>query len=143
MPISDVKGVGSQVQTVYDEPQHCIAVKQPQEKTVAMDCPYTGKGEEFSPTNLLEAALAGCMLLSMGMVAMRNKIDITGTRVDVKISTRLEPVMRYEAIDVTFTMPRNFSDPDRIRLKTAAAACPIKHSFDPSIPINVQYNYPE
>ena len=44
-------------------------------KSVAMDCPYTGKGEELSPGNLLEAALAGCMLISMGPTATREGIN--------------------------------------------------------------------
>jgi hypothetical protein len=44
------------VSTSYDAPQHCSAVKHSKHKTVSMDCPYTGKGDEFSPTNLVEAA---------------------------------------------------------------------------------------
>jgi uncharacterized OsmC-like protein len=50
----------------HDGPQHCTAQRLPDGNTVAMDCPYTGKGPEFSPTNMVEAALAGCMLISMG-----------------------------------------------------------------------------
>jgi uncharacterized OsmC-like protein len=85
----------SKVQTTYDAPQHCGASRGPQGKTVGMDCPYTGKGEEFSPTNLVEAALAGCMLLSMGAPATRNELDISGTRVDVKISATEKPPIRF------------------------------------------------
>lgn len=59
----------TQLSTTYDDTQHCTAVDAAKAKSVAMDCPYTGKGEELSPGNLLEAALAGCMLMSMGAVA--------------------------------------------------------------------------
>lgn len=45
------------VSTTYDGSQHCSALKHSQNRSVSMDCPYTGKGEEFSPTNLVEAAL--------------------------------------------------------------------------------------
>ena len=65
------KSGGSSVLTTYDALQHCVSVKSAQGKQLAMDCPYTGKGEEFSPTELVEAALAGCMLMSMGALAMR------------------------------------------------------------------------
>lgn len=65
----------SQVITVYDGSQHCKATKIPENLDVEMDCPYTGKGEKFSPGDLLESALAGCMLISMGTLATRNNID--------------------------------------------------------------------
>ena len=131
------------VRTTYDGPQHCFALKEPQGKSVTMDCPYTGKGEEFSPTNLLEAALAGCMLLSMGALATRNEIDISGTRIEVKISTTDKPPMRFNGIDIEVAMPRDFSKKDRLRLERAAEACPIKHSFGSEIPISVSYSYPK
>jgi uncharacterized OsmC-like protein len=108
-----------------------------------MDCPYTGKGEEFSPTNLVEAALAGCMLLSMGALATRNEIDISGTHIEVQISTTDKPVMRINEIDIKVTMPRDFSKKDRVRLERSAEACPIKHSFGADIPISVSYSYPD
>lgn len=131
------------VRTTYDGPQHCSAHKESHGKTVAMDCPYTGKGEEFSPTNLVEAALAGCMLLSMGTLAVRNEIDISGARIEVKISVTDRPVMRFDSIDVEVTMPRDYSAKDRVRLERSAEACPIKHSFGSAIPISVTYSYPE
>jgi len=131
------------VRTTYDGPQHCSTLKEPQGKTVTMDCPYTGKGEEFSPTNLVEAALAGCMLLSMGTLATRNEIDMSGTRKRVKISTADKPPMRFNEIDIEVTMPRDFSKKDRLRLERAAEACPIKHSFGSDIPISVRYSYPK
>jgi len=70
----------SELQISYDGIQHATALQEPQGKTVAMDgCPATGgKGEEFSPMNLVGAGLAGCMLFSMGMVALQDKLDISG-----------------------------------------------------------------
>ena len=130
------------VQTTYNAAQHCAALKISRAKTVSMDCPYTGKGEEFSPTNLVEAALGGCMLLSMGTLAMRHQIDITGTRIEVNISSTDKPVMRFKAIDIVVMMPTNFTAADRTKLERAAEGCPIKHSFAPDIPITVTYNYP-
>jgi len=133
----------SNVVTVYDEMQHCTSTIYPQEKSVATDCPYTGKGEEFSPGNLVESALAGCMLISMGTLAMRNDIDITGTKVEVELIGTDKPVMRYKEIKVNVTMARDYSEKDRIRLERAADSCPIKHSFDNEIEIKVKYNYPQ
>lgn len=133
----------SNVVTVYDKLQHCLSTKYPQEKTVGTDCPYTGKGEEFSPGHLVESALAGCMFLSMGTWAMRNDIDLTGTKVEVEITATDPPKIRYKEITVNVSMPRKYSEKDRIRLERAAESCPIKHSFDKEIVIRVSYNYPE
>ena len=132
------------VQTTYDAPQHCTASKELQGKTVAMDaCPATGgKGEEFSPMNLVGSGLAGCMLFSMGMVAQQDKLDISGVRVDVKALITDRPVMRIGKIDLTFNMPRNFSPGDRIKLEEAAGMCPIRSSLHPDIIISNHFNYP-
>lgn len=73
------------LQVTYDGFQHCTALKQPQGKTAAMDCPYTGKGEELSPANMVGSGLVGCMLISMGTVAIRDNIDIMGTAVDIEL----------------------------------------------------------
>ena len=129
--------------TSHDGRQHCTAKREPDGNTVAMDCPHTGKGEEFSPTNMVEAAIGGCMLLSMGPQATLSKLDISGTRMQVKISMTDKPRMRFGAIDITVSMPEGLSEKDRKRLEMAAEYCPIKHSFASDIPISVEYVYPE
>jgi hypothetical protein len=50
---------------------------------------------------------------------------------------------RIGAIDLTFTMARNYSDKERMMLKRAADACPIKHSFHPDTKITEKFIYPE
>jgi uncharacterized OsmC-like protein len=136
------EAIMSKVHVTYDGPQHCTAFKDAQGKTVAMDCPYTGKGEEFSPAQMVGAGLVGCMLLSMGVLAMRDDLDISGTVVEVELTETDTPVTRIGAIDVVFTMPRPFAESDRLKLERATAGCPIKHSFHPDIPISVRFSYP-
>ena len=133
----------SKVVTVYDEMQHCVSTQYPQEKTIGMDCPYTGKGEEFSPTNLVEAALGGCMLISMGTVAIRSDSDISGAKIDVKVSMTDKPRLRFGSVDITVNMPAGLSEKDRKRLEAAADHCPIKHSFHEDVDISVKYVYPD
>lgn len=130
------------VQTTYDSLQHCTALKESRSKSVAMDSPYTGKGEEFSPTNLVEAALGGCMLIAMGSIAMRHEIDLTGTRIEVSISATDKPVMRFSAVEIEVKMSADLSDRQRAMLERAAEGCPIKHSFGSDIPVRVHYTYP-
>lgn len=131
------------ISTSYDAPQHCEAVKHSSNKAVFMDCPYTGRGQEFSPINLVEAALSGCMLLAMGSMAIRHDIDLSEARIETTITAADRPPLRFQSIDVQVAMPRGLSTPQRLMLERAADRCPIKHSFGPYIPLIVSYNYPD
>ena len=130
------------IQITYDDIQHCTALQEKNMKSVPIDCPYTGKGVEFSSGELVAAGVASCMLMSMGSLALRNKIDLMNTSVEADI-TLTEDFARIDAINLTVNMPNNFSRRDRIRLERAAEACPIKHSFHPDTKISVKYIYPE
>lgn len=132
-----------QVVTTHDGPQHCTAERRPDGNTVPMDCPYTGKGAEFSPTNLVEAAIGGCMLISMGTLALRSDLDISGAQIKVKAAMTDKPRLRLGSFDITVTMPAGLSARDRKRLESAADHCPIKHSFGEDVPISVTYRYPD
>ena len=130
----------AKLQVTYDGSQHCTALKQPQGKTVAVDCPYSGKGEEFSPMTMVGSGLATCMLISMGTLATRDKIDIKDTCVDVEIEHSKK---RIESIKLVFNMAQAYSQKERQKLEKAAGLCPIKSSFHPEISISVEYKYPE
>ena len=131
----------SDVSTTYDALQRCTALKESKARSVSMDCPYTGKGEEFSPTNLVEAALGGCMLMAMGAIAKRHEIDLSGARIDVSISATDKPVMRFSEVDVDVQLPEGLSARQRTMLVRASEGCPIKHSFGADIPVRVRYRY--
>lgn len=133
----------TQLTTTYDATQHCTSAVASKKKSVAMDCPYTGKGEELSPGNLLEAALAGCMLMSMGAVATRDGIDLTNALVEVELVGTPPPKIGYSAINAIVKMPSGIDPEDRGKLEGAADACPIKHSLDPSIKVSVAFEYPD
>jgi putative redox protein len=137
------KKIMTQVTTIYDGGQHCTARDQTKGKSVAMDCPYTGKGEELSPGDLLEASLAGCMLISMGSMAGLEGIDLTGTVVLVELLGAPPPKIAYTGIKVDVNMPAGLSAVQRTKLERAAETCPIKHSFKDAIKLSVAYHYPD
>jgi uncharacterized OsmC-like protein len=129
------------LQLIYDEQQHATAWKEPQHKSVAIDCPFTGKGEELSPGNLLGISVAGCMLLSMGAVAQRDKLDLGGTVVDIELSETDKPFPHVNAVDLVFNIPKDFSAADRQKLERASGLCPIKASFRDETKISATFNY--
>lgn len=125
----------------YDGDQHATALKEPQHNSVAIGCPYTAKGDEFSPGNLLGISVAGCMLLSMGAVAQRDHLDLGGTVVDIELTETDKPFRHVDSITMEFNIPRDFSEKDRHKLEIAAGLCPIKSSFRDETTITATYNY--
>jgi len=116
-------------------------VNEPHHNVVAIDCPFTGKGEEFSPGNLLALAVGSCMLLSMGAIAQRDHLDIRGTVVDIQIRGMEKTFPHVDAITLTFDIPREFSEPDRMKLERAAELCPVMASIREETEITVTYQY--
>lgn len=125
----------------YDGDQHATALKEPHRNSVAIDCPFTAKGDEFSPGNLLGISVAGCMLLSMGAVAQRDHLDLSGTVIDINLTETDKPFPHVDTITMDFGIPRDFSAADRQKLERAAGLCPIKRSFGSETTITATYNY--
>ncbi len=125
----------------YDGEQHGTAWKEPHHKSVAIDCPFTSKGEEMSPGNLVGIGVAGCMLLSMGTLAQRDKLDLEGTVVDIELTETDKPFAHIDTITLVFNIPEEFSATDRQKLEKAAGMCPIKASFREETVITAKYNY--
>ncbi len=113
-------------------------------KTIITDAPTdnNGKGEAFSPTDLLATSLGCCMLTIMGIVAKRHELQIEQARVDITKIMASNP-RRVSAIKVEFHMPPGtFTDKDRQLLENAAHTCPVALSLHPDIHQDVTFNWP-
>lgn len=131
------------LKVTYDDVQHVTALQEPHHNTVAIDCPYTGKGEEFSPASLLGISLASCMLLSMGAIAQRDNLDIGGTVVDIKITGMDSTFPHVDTITMAFDIPHYFPEMDRRKLERAADICPVMGSICAETAISATYKYAE
>ena len=138
--INNIKTMNT-LRLIYDGDQHGTAFKEPQHKSVAIDCPYTGKGEELSPGNLVGIGVAGCMLLSMGALAQRDELDLQDTVVDIELTETDKPFAHVDTITLVFNVPRDFAPEDRQKLERAAGVCPIKASFRPETIITAKFDY--
>lgn len=125
----------------YDGDQHATALNDPNHNIVSIDCPYTGKGEEFSPASLLSVSLASCMLLSMGALAQRDDLDLKGTVVDISFTGMEKRDPHVDTITLLFNIPREFSEPDRQKLERAAGLCPIMASIDAETRVTAEFRY--
>ena len=100
-----------------------------------------GKGEAFSPTDVVATALASCMLTIMGILAEREHIDLVGTEANITKTMASNP-RRISKIEVQFTFPKNYDDSTKKKLENAALTCPVHHSLHPDIDKDIQFIYP-
>ena len=99
-----------------------------------------GKGEAFSPTDLLATSLGCCMLTIMGQVADSNNINIDGTTIEITKVMEANP-RRVGEIIVEFTMKGNYSEKERKLLENAAHTCPVAKSLSAELKQTVIFNY--
>ena len=125
----------------YDGDQHATALREPHHNAVAINCPVTAKGDEFSPGDLLGISVAGCMLLSMGAVAKRDKLDLRDAVVDIELTETSDPYPHVDGITLAFNLPRDFGHTDRLKMERAAELCPIKHSFGKDTIVKATFHY--
>ena len=99
-----------------------------------------GKGEGFSPTDLVATSLANCMLTIMGIVARRHKVNIDGTRADVEKIMGTEP-RRITEIQIEFYFPGNYDSKTKTILEKAALNCPVAKSLAESLQQSIGFSY--
>jgi uncharacterized OsmC-like protein len=100
-----------------------------------------GKGEAFSPTDLVATALGSCMMTIMGIKARDNSIDITGAKAFVNKIMASNP-RRIAKVEVTFTMPdRDYTEAEKAMLEEAALGCPVCKSLSSDCEAAIQFNW--
>lgn len=98
-----------------------------------------GKGEAFSPTDLLATSLANCAVTIMGIAANNHEINIDGTLAEVTKHMGTDP-RRVVQIDVKITMPsKGYSSKERKILEAAAHTCPVSKSLHPDLIQNISF----
>lgn len=112
--------------------------------TLLTDAPVDnqGKGETFSPTDLVASALASCMLTIMGIKADALGIDITETKVTVLKQMAAGP-RRIAALNIDLYLPRSFEDKTKRLLERAALNCPVAKSLAPKLKQDVRFHWPD
>jgi putative redox protein len=113
--------------------------------TIITDAPIDnhGKGEAFSPTDIVSTALASCMLTIMGIASNTHHINIVGTTASVtKIMSADAPRRIAEIIvDVQFPTTVNYSAKEKQLLERAALTCPVSLSLHPEVKQTLQFRY--
>ncbi len=102
-----------------------------------------GKGESFSPTDLVATALGTCVLTILGLVAERHGLDLKGSTIHVTKEMVTAPIRRIGGLKTVVTIPPGaVADPQmRERLEAAARKCPVHQSLHPDIDAPIEFVY--
>lgn len=127
---------------VYEGEKHCTLTHGPSQTQIHTDAPKdnNGRGEAFSPTDLVGAALGSCVLTTMAIYGEKNGFDITGASFQVTKKMKLEPRKIHE-LTLEITLPESLTQDQRSALEPIAHACPVARSLHPDLLIPVTFTY--
>jgi putative redox protein len=119
----------------------CAAEHGPSGSVIDTDAPpdNAGKGECFSPTDLVATSLATCLLTVMGIVAERHGWSLEGASARVQKTMSSEPPRRIAALEVWLSLPPGLEESQRRVLRRAAEGCPVKATLEGAIPMTVHW----
>ena len=129
--------------STYDGRLRCTATHGPSGITLITDAPVDnhGKGESFSPTDLMATAVANCMMTVMAIAAERYDINVKGTTVTIGKEMSTDTPRRIVGLKSVMTIPLPSDHPQRALLEAAALSCPVKKSISPEIDASVEFRW--
>ncbi len=130
------------INSTYEGDLHCLATHEPTGNTIITDAPpdNQGKGETFSPTDLVATALGTCYLTIMGIAAKGRNIDMKGTvcNVEKHMTSDLPRKIAKLAVEVIF--PKDIPPEKSKILQEAIKTCPVSRSLHPDVKIEVNFH---
>lgn len=133
-----------QFESVYQGQLRTRIVHVPSGADLLTDAPTDnhGKGESFSPTDLVSAALGSCMMTIMGILANREGFSLEGVRWNTRKIMQADP-RRVGEVQIEFHFPpqHGLSEVQQEKLRRAAATCPVALSLHPDVRQNVTFHF--
>ncbi|MFM2173813.1 MAG: hypothetical protein RLZZ54_1740 [Cyanobacteriota bacterium] len=130
------------IDSVYQGELRCKASHGPSGTELETDAPTDnqGKGERFSPTDLVATSLSTCMLTIMGIVAERHGLDLKGCEARVEKTMTSESPRRIAQLKVWVSLPAHLDAQQRTLLQRAAEQCPVKLSLEGTINMELHWS---
>ena len=132
------------IQLEYQGDLHSKAVHGPSGTELFTDAPKDnqGRGESFSPTDLVATALGSCMLTTMGIMARTLELDIAGATAVVEKEMTSSTPRKIQRLTVRIRMPKALGAEDRVKLERAAHTCPVAQGLSPEVEQVVEFSWP-
>ena len=129
------------IQVDYEGDLHCRAVHGPSRAELNTDAPVDnqGRGESFSPTDLVATALGTCMLTVMGILARTLGVEIAGAKATVEKEMTSAPPRRIQRLRVRILMPAGIAAENREKFERAAHTCPVHRSLHPDVEMPIEF----
>jgi putative redox protein len=131
------------IQIEYQGDLHCKAVHGPSATELSTDAPTDnqGRGETFSPTDLVATALGTCILTTMGIMARTLNIDIAGTTGTVEKEMTASAPRMIKSLAVKIHVPHSFTPETQQKLERAAHTCPVHKSLHPDVHAPIDFTW--
>jgi len=131
------------IQLEYEGDLHCKAVHGPSGTVLSTDAPKDnqGRGESFSPTDLVATALGSCILTILGIQARTLEIDLSGATATVEKEMTSTPPRMIQRLSVKIRVPRAVSPENRQKLERAAHTCPVHKSLHPDVEKPIDFTW--
>lgn len=100
-----------------------------------------GKGEYFSPTDLVATALGSCVLTLMGITAQKLDVDIQGAKATIHKTMSHTPPRRIAKISVHVHVPKDFDNQIKELIEAAGLSCPVHESLDPNMIQDITFSW--
>ena len=110
---------------------------------ITIDAPVDnhGKGESFSPTDLVATALGSCMMTIVGIAAQRDNFNVDGTKLSITKVMANNP-RRIAEIIIDLDFPKNnYSEKEKTIIEHAARTCPVALSLHPDVKQTLSFNF--
>jgi putative redox protein len=133
------------ISMIYEGGLHCRLAHGPSGSEISTDAPKDnqGKGEAFSPTDLVASALGACILTTMAIYATRHSIELAGAKSEVIKEMVADPARRIGKITVDIHMPAGVPKDQRPALERVGNTCPVHKSLHPDVQTPVTFHYPD
>ena len=125
----------------YEGGLRCDSRHGPSGNRLATDAPVDnrGRGESYSPTDLVATALGTCILTTMAIVAEGRGIDLTGARYRVRKHMVADPKRRIGKLETTIWLPEGIPERERKILERTAHACPVHQSLHERVELPIEF----
>ena len=128
------------IEAVYDGNLRCSATHIPSGQTLVTDAPVDnmGKGQSFSPTDLLATSMLNCMMTIIAIAADSRDLDVSGMSGSVEKHMASGP-RRVSKLEVEISLPTDLNSEDRAWLIKRGLACPVHKSVSQEMEVEVQF----
>jgi len=131
------------VDVSYEGELHCVAIHGPSGDRMVTDAPVDnhGRGEHFSPTDLVGTALGTCILTILGIAAQERGIDLRGSKAEVLKEMGAVPRRHIARLAVTLRLPAHLNEKERRVMEAAARTCPVHASLGELTKVELEFVY--